>query len=144
MQPTVERHPATRRERAADRDAAEVVSEGDAPGSASDQPGLVDGSQGGQPDAERRQQVVGDRLRRARQEVEHIPGVRLQAAGAGQHRVAHAAGDLATVLVEHLGHVEGVAPGELVEPVRVDGPFADEGGDGGGAERLQRGDRRIG
>ena len=38
-------------------------------------PACVEGAQGGQPDAEVGEQVIGDRLRRARQEVEQVPGV---------------------------------------------------------------------
>ena len=41
---------------------------------------------GGQPDAEAGEQVVGDRLRRARQQVEQVPGVGVEVAGAGQDR----------------------------------------------------------
>ena len=67
---TVQARLGARRDDARDRSPAQVVAERHAARVPPDEPGLVEGPQRGQCDAEVGQQVIGDRSRRAREQVE--------------------------------------------------------------------------
>ena len=115
--PPVQSRLASRRERAGDRQPAQVVAEGDAALAAPDQPGAVQGAEWRDPDAELREQPVGNRLRRAHQEVEQVARGVLEVDRPGQDGVADRARKVVAVVVEHLVDEERVAAGERVQAV---------------------------
>ena len=100
--PAVQRRLAAGRDRAGERRAAQVVAEGH-PAAWATSPASAS-TRSGDPYAQDGQQPVGDRLRSARQQVEDATGLLVEAGCAGEDRVAH--GQLATLVVEHLGDVE--------------------------------------
>ena len=142
--PLVQADLATRRDRAGDRQPAQVMAELDAAAAAPDQAGLVEGPQGRQPDAEPGEQVVGDRFRRARQQVDDLPGLGVEIGGAGQDGVAHRGRQLVTVVFEHRGDEERVAAGELLDAGGVDRSPGGELDDGLATQRAQCDRRGLG
>ena len=69
-------------------------------------------AQRGQRDAEPGQQMVRDRTRRARQQVQQIPCGDVQFGGAGQYRVTHRGRQRVAGVVQHFADVEGVSAGD--------------------------------
>ena len=141
--PTVQSGLTSRWQRAGDRHPAEVVAEGNAPLAAPDESGLMQGAQGRDADAQLREQPVRDRLRRAHQQVEQVAGGVLEVHRPGHDGVPHRRGQVAAVVVEHLGHIERVAGGHGVQAVGVERPAINQGAYGVAAQRRQREGGRI-
>jgi hypothetical protein len=132
------------RDRRGDRQAAEIVAERHTTAPAADKPGTVERPQRWHADRQRSEEVIGDRLRGRRQQMDDVPRLVVERHGPGQDRVADRCRQVGAVVVEHLGDVERVAAGEPLDARRVERPTTDEVVDRGHGQRTEPDRRRIG
>ncbi len=101
------------------------------------QPSLVQPPQGGQIDAERRQQSVVQPVRSRGRDLQHLEVGRGDAGGARQHRVPHGGGQGSVRLLGDLGDEERVAARHRVHRLGLQGSVGQQFSHAGHAQRSQ-------
>ena len=142
-QPGVQSALGAERDRGAHGATGQLVPEADPASRADEQTGRVEPSQAGSVHAEQRQEPVVDRVRRRRDELEHLEVVVGQLARAGQHGVTHRRGQPTARVATDLTDVEGVSPGEPVDADRVEVGAVEQRAHGVDAERREGDDLRV-